>query len=87
MVIKTVNHFVDSKLGVEISSKKEGLTEKRVEFWKLLCQGGRQITYLGKGRVSLGDQGLGETIQINYKMNFIQDSCERFSLQFKSTFH
>ena len=57
MVIKTVYHFVDSKLGVEISSEKEGLTEKREEFWKLFCQGGRQITYLGKGRVSLGDQG------------------------------
>ena len=28
MVIKTVFHFVDSNLGVEISSKKGGLTEK-----------------------------------------------------------
>ena len=28
MVTKTVYHFVDSSLGVQISSKKEGLTEK-----------------------------------------------------------
>ena len=37
------------------------------------------MTYLGEGRVSLGDQGQGEIIQINFKMNFIIDSCQRFS--------
>ena len=57
MVIKTVYHFVDSNLGVEISSKKEGLTEKRGEFCKFPCLGGGQMTYLGEGRVCLGDQG------------------------------
>ena len=31
MVIKTVEHFVDSSMGVEISSKKEELTEKEGE--------------------------------------------------------
>ena len=57
MVITTVYHFVDSNLGVEISSKKEGLTEKEGEFWKLLCLGGEQMTYLVEGKVCLGDQG------------------------------
>ena len=38
-------------------------------------------------RVCLGEQGWGETIQINYKINFIQDSCQRFSLHLKCTFH
>ena len=57
MVITTVYHFVDSNLGVEISSNKEGLTEKEREFWKLLCLGGEQMTYLVEGKVCLGDQG------------------------------
>ena len=35
----------------------------------------RQMTYLGEDRVCLGDQGWGKTIQINYKINFIQNSC------------
>ena len=37
------------------------------------------MTYLGEGRVCLRDQGKCETTQVNYKINFIQDSCERFS--------
>ena len=40
------------------------------------------MTYLGEGRVCLRDQGKCETTQVNYKINFIQDSCERFSLHF-----
>ena len=55
MVIKTAYHFVNSNLGVEISSEKEGLTEKEGEFWKLFCLGGEKMTYLGEGRVCLGD--------------------------------
>ena len=45
------------------------------------------MTYLGKGKVCLGNQGYRKTIQINYKMNFVQDSCQRFSLHFESNFH
>ena len=48
ITIKTVYHFVDSNLGFEISSKKEELTEKDWE-----CFG--KMTYLGGGRVCLGD--------------------------------
>ena len=44
-------------------------------------EGGR-MTYLGKGRVYVGNQGQDETIQINYKMNFNQDSFQRLSLHF-----
>ena len=36
------------------------------------------MTYLGEGRICLEDLGQGETIQINYKMNFIRGSCQRF---------
>ena len=51
-----------------------------------------EVALFGKGvanhlKVCLGKQGEEETIQINYKMNFVQDSCQRFSLYFKSTFH
>ena len=74
MVIKTVYSFVDSNLGVETSSKKKG----GGGFLKLFCLGGGQMTYLGEGRVWLGDKGYGETIKINYKMNFVQNSCQRF---------
>ena len=45
------------------------------------------MTYLGEERVCLGDHELGKTVQINYKMNFIQDNSQKFSLNFKSTFH
>ena len=45
------------------------------------------MTYLGEGKVYLGDKGYGESIQINYKTNFIQESVQRFPLHFKGTFH
>ena len=57
MVIKTAYHFVDSNLGVEISSKKEGLTEKEVTVLEVVLAGKGEMTYLGEGRVCLGDQG------------------------------
>ena len=35
-----------------------------------------------------GRPGLGESYKLNYKMNFVQDSCQRFLLHFfKGTFH
>ena len=39
--------------------EKEGLAEKEGggEFWKLFYLGGRQMIYLGEGRVCLEDQG------------------------------
>ena len=36
-------------------------------------EGKGQINYLGKGRVFLEDQGQEKTIEVNCKMNFIQD--------------
>ena len=36
------------------------------------------MTYLGKGRVCTGEQGYGETSQIDYKMNFIQVNFTNF---------
>ena len=44
------------------------------------------MSYFEEGSVCQSDQGQEETIQINYKMNFIQDSCQRFSVKFKSSF-
>ena len=67
--------------------QRRGVNRKRGGVLEVALPGRRQMTYLGEGRVWLGDQGYGETIQINYKMNFIQDSCQRFSLHFKSTLH
>ena len=43
------------------------------------------MTYLGEERFCLGGQGLG--IQINYKVNFIQDIFQGFSLHVNNTFH
>ena len=54
MVIKTIYHFVDSNLGVEI---KEELTEKGVGVLEVVLPGKGEMTYLGEGRVCLGDQG------------------------------
>ena len=76
--------FVDSNLGVERFSKKEGLTEKDGGVLEVVLPGRGQMTCFGKG-FAWGTRGRGETIQINYKMNFTQDSCQRFSLHFKST--
>ena len=56
MVIKTVYHFFDFNLGLEMSSKKRGSEENRGEFWKLFYLGKVQKTYLGEERVFLGDQ-------------------------------
>ena len=57
MLIKTAYHFLDSNLGVEISLKKEGLTEKERGVLEVTLPGRGQMTYLGKGKVCLGDQG------------------------------
>ena len=58
MIIKTVYHFVDSNLGFEISSKKEGLKEKegpsfgRCYAWER----GNDLPWERKD-LYLGDQG------------------------------
>ena len=57
MVIKTVYHFVDSNLGVEISSKKKKLTEKEVRILEFVLPGRGQMTYLGGRRACLRNQG------------------------------
>ena len=66
--------------------QKKGLPGNKGEFWKLFFLGGGKMTYLGKEVLAEG-QGVGKIIQINYKMNLIQDSCQRLSLNFNSTFH
>ena len=53
MVIKTAYHFIDSNLGVEISSKKRGYQKKGVVLEVVLLWRG-QMTYLGEEWVSLG---------------------------------
>ena len=88
MVMKTVYHFVDSNLEVEISSKKSGYQKKREGGDSEVVLQGRGENDLPCGRKGLlGGPWVGGTILINYKMNFIQDSCPRFFLYFKSTFH
>ena len=70
------------------NSRKRGTNRKKgEEFWKLFCLGGEQMNYLGDGRICLEDQRSRKTIQINYKINFIQCSCQIVSLHFKMTFH
>ena len=63
-------------------NRKRGGSFRGYSAWE-----GGQMTYLGEGRVCLGDQGYGETIQTDYRMNFIQGCCQRFSPHFKSTLH
>ena len=63
-------------------NRKKGGSFRSYSAWE-----GGQMTYLGEGRVCLGDQGYGETIQTDYRMNFIQGCCQRFSLHFNSTLH
>ena len=55
-VIKTVYRFVDSKLGVDISSKKKGYQKKKGEILEVVLPGRGQMTYLGEGMVCLRDQ-------------------------------
>ena len=59
MVFKTVYHFDDSNLLIEISSKKEGnkITKKDGGILDVVLPERGQMTYLGEGRVCLGDQG------------------------------
>ena len=59
MVLKTVYHFDDSNLLIEISSKKEGnqITKKDGGILDGVLPERGQMTYFGEGRVCLGDQG------------------------------
>ena len=67
-------------------SQKRGVNRKRGEVLEVVLPE-RESNDLPWGRKNLrGSPGMGETIQINYKINFIQHSCQRFSLHFKSTF-
>ena len=64
MLIKTFYHFLDSTLGVEISSEKRGYHKKRGGVLEFFLPGMGQMTYLGK-EVLPGRPGVWETIQIN----------------------
>ena len=55
------------------------------EIWKLFCLAGEANDVPWGRKDLLGGPEAGKTILINYIMNFIQDSCQRFS-HFKSTF-
>ena len=57
MVIKTVCHFVDYYVGVEISSKERGEQKKKGRVLEVVLPGRGQMSYLGEGRICLGDQG------------------------------
>ena len=66
--------------------QKRGYQETRESFGSCsFWEGGKWLT-LGRKCLPEG-QGVGQTMQINYKMNLIQDSCQRLSLNFNSTFH
>ena len=57
VVIKTVCHFVDYYVGVEISSKERGEQKKKGRVLEVVLPGRGQMSYLGEGRICLGDQG------------------------------
>ena len=67
MVIKAIYHFVDSNLGVEISSKKWIWQKKRGEFWKLFCLGGGKWHTLGKEGFTWGTRGRGKLYRLTIK--------------------
>ena len=65
MVIKTVCHFVDYYVGVEISSKERGEQKKKGRvlegFWKKFCSSWEGANVLPWGRKDLsGGLGVGE---------------------------
>ena len=57
-----------------ISSNKRGQQKKRVVVLEVVLPGREANDLLGERRVCLEGEGKGEPIQINYKINFIQDS-------------
>ena len=54
---------------------------------EIALPGRAQMTYLGRKRLYGRLRGYRETIQINEKINFIQDSFQRFFQHCKSTSH
>ena len=87
VVIETVYHFVDSNLRVEIFSKMRGYQIKSGVGCFGSCSPWEGGNHLPWGRKRLpGGPGVGRNMQINHKMNLIQDSCQRFFLHFKNTF-
>ena len=68
-------------------SKKTGVNRKRGGSFEN-CSAWDGANYLLWGRKDLPmGPGVGGAIQINCKVNFIQDSCQRFSLHFKDSFY
>ena len=77
--------------------QKREVNRKKGEFLKLFClrvrendwevNGKERGNEKWEGTVYLGNQGYWETIQSNYKINFIQDSCHILPQHFKSTIH
>ena len=57
VVIKNVCHFVDYYVGVEISSKERDEQKKKGRVLEVVLPGRGQMSYLGEGRICLGDQG------------------------------
>ena len=59
MLIKTFYHFLDSTLGVEISSEKRGYHKKRGGVLEFFLPGMGQMTYLGKEVFAWETRGMG----------------------------
>ena len=59
-VIKTVYHFLDSALGVEISQKREVNVKREGEFRNLLYLGWGERLTLGKEGFAWGTRGRGK---------------------------
>ena len=67
LVIKTVYHFVDSNLGVEISSKKKGQQKMRGRVLEVVLPGRGQLTYRGERRVAWWTRGRGKLYRLTIK--------------------
>ena len=59
MLIKTFYHFLDSTLGVEISSEKRGYHKKRGGVLEFFLPGMGQMTYLGTEVFAWETRGMG----------------------------
>ena len=76
MVIRTIYRFVDSSYILKYPQKR-GLTEKEWGILEvILPESGANDLSRSRKVLPLGNQGLGETKQINNKMHLIRDSCQ-----------
>ena len=69
MIIKTAYHFVDSNQDLRYPQKR-GVSRKRMggRDLEVVLPGRGQMTYLGEGRVYLGNQGQGKVYRLTTKL-------------------